>query len=97
MLMTHVVPARRQIQIETRRGRVLTAAGLGADSIATVTGLLIGCQAHRRLRRVHGSRANKRALHPAQLHAPFRVAGTNAIERLGLRVIGQPSRRHYST
>jgi len=82
--MTHVVPAGRQIQVETGRGRVLTAAGLGAGRVAAVASLLVGRQAHRRLRRVHGPRADERALHPAQLHAPF-VMSTQMRERLGPR------------
>lgn len=84
MLMTHVIPAWRQIQVETGRGRVLTAAGLGAGRVAAVAGLLVGRQAHRRLRRVHGPCANERTLHPAQLHAPF-VMSTQMRERLGPR------------
>lgn len=82
MLMTHIIPAGRQIQVEAGRGRVLAAAGLGAGRVAAVAGLLVGRQAHRRLRRVHGPRADERALHPAQPHAPFEVT-TQMRERLG--------------
>lgn len=59
MLMTHVIPAGRQVQVEAGRGRVLTAAGLGAGRVAAVAGLLVGRQAHRRLRRVHGPCADE--------------------------------------
>jgi len=82
MLMTHVIPAGRQVQVETGCGRVLATAGLGAGRVAAVASLLIGRQAHRRLRRVHGPRADERALHPAQPHAPFDVP-TQMRERLG--------------
>lgn len=82
MLMTHVIPAGRQVQVEAGRGRVLAAAGLGAGRVAAVAGILVGRQAHRRLRRVHGPCADERALHPAQPHAPFEVT-TQMRERLG--------------
>ncbi|KYQ60417.1 hypothetical protein ALC60_00825 [Trachymyrmex zeteki] len=51
MLMVHVIPAGCQVQVETGCGRVLAAAGLGASRVAAVAGLLVGRQAHRRLRR----------------------------------------------
>ena len=82
MLMAHVIPAGCQVQVESGCGRVLAAAGLGAGRVAAVAGLLIGRQTHRCLRRVHGPRADERALHPAQPHAPFEVP-TQMRERLG--------------
>lgn len=82
MMMTNVIPAGRQVQVEAGRSRVLAAAGLGAGRVAAVAGLLVGRQTHRRLRRVHGPRADERALHPAQPHAPFEVP-RQMRERLG--------------
>lgn len=73
LMVTQVVPARRQVQVEAGGCRVLAAARFGAGCVAAVARLLVGRQAHRRLRRVHGPRADERALHPAQLHAPFEV------------------------
>lgn len=60
MMMTHVVAARRQVQIEAGGRRVLTAAGLGARGVAAGAAVgFLGRQAHRRLRRVHGPRADE--------------------------------------
>lgn len=73
LMVTQVVPAGRQVQVEAGGRRVLAAARLGARRVAAVARFLVGRQAHRRLRRVHGPRADERALHPAQLHAPFEV------------------------
>lgn len=92
MMMTHVVAARRQVQVEAGGRRVLTAAGLGAGGVAAGAAVgLLGRQAHRRLRRVHGPRADERALHPAQLHAPFGVS--TQMRAISAGVMSDPSRQ----
>lgn len=96
VMMTHVVAARRQVQVEAGGCRVLAAAGLGAGGVAAGAAVgLLGRQAHRRLRRVHGPRADERALHPAQLHAPFGVpTQMRAISMAG--AMSDPSREASS-
>jgi len=50
LMVTQVVPAGRQVQVEAGGRRVLAAARLGARRIAAVARFLVGRQAHRRLR-----------------------------------------------
>lgn len=70
LMLLAVVAGRCQVQEQTGSRGVHATAGFSGRGVASGTAIGLRGQAHRRLRRVHGSRANERALHPTQLHAP---------------------------
>lgn len=70
-MLLGIVVRRCQIQEEAGCRGIDAAARLGSCRVASRAAVGLRGQTHRCLRRIHGSRANERALHPTQLHAPF--------------------------